>query len=104
MLQRLPTSVLSATGLVAAWGVVAGTGSRPLGGVVLVLFGLACIAVWLRRGDRRTALCLTVVGIGAFVASHALGLVVGAWPAVVIVAAMTAAACWRYSDSLEFRS
>ncbi len=102
MLERLPTSALSATGLIAGFGVAVGTGSRPLGGVVLAACGLTCISVWLRRDDRRTALRLTAVGLAALVLSHLLGLVIGAWPAVFAVAAVTAWTCWRYSDSLAF--
>jgi len=41
---------------------------------------------------------LTVVGLLAFALSHVLGLLIGAWPAVLLAAAATAAACWRLSD------
>jgi Flp pilus assembly protein TadB len=97
--ERVPTSALSAAGLIAGFGVAIGTGSRPLGGVVLAAFGLACIYVWLRRDDRRTAIRLTIVGLAAFVVSHGLGLVIGAWPSVFLVAAVTAWACWKWSDA-----
>jgi Flp pilus assembly protein TadB len=97
--ERVPTSALSAAGLIAGFAVAMGTGSRPLGGVVLAAFGLSCIYVWLRRDDRRTAIRLTIVGLAAFVISHGLGLVIGPWPSVFIVAALTAWACWRFSDA-----
>ena len=97
--QRVPTSALSAAGLIAGFGVAIGTGSRPLGGVVLAAFGLTCIYVWLRRDDRRTAIRLTIVGLAAFVISHGLGLLIGAWPSVLVVAAATAWACWKWSDA-----
>jgi hypothetical protein len=96
--DRVPTSVLAATGLIAGFGVAVGTGSRPLGGVVMALFGLACIYCWLQRDGRRTALRLTGVGLAAFIVSHGLGLLIGAWPSVFIVSAVTAWACWRWSD------
>ena len=96
--NRVPTSVLAAAGLIAGFGVAVSTGSRPLGGVVIAVFGLACIRVWLRRDDRRTAVRLTAVGLFAFAFSHVLGLVIGAWPSVFLVAAGTAYACWRVSD------
>lgn len=98
-LERVPTSVLAAAGLIAGFGVAIGTGSRPLGGVVMALFGLACIYCWLQRDGRRTAVRLTAVGLGAFIVSHGLGLLIGAWPSVFIVSAVTAWACWRWSDS-----
>ena len=98
-LQRAPTAPIAAVGLVAGFGVAVATGSRPLGGLVLALCGLCCIAVWLRRDGRRVALWLTLAGLLAFAVSHVLGLVIGAWPAVALVALATAWLCWRVSDS-----
>ena len=99
---RVPTSLLAAIGLIAGFGVATGTGSRPLGGVVLLLFGAACVACWLTRDDRRTAAVLTGVGLFAFALSHVLGLLIGSWPAVFVTAAATAWACWRRSDARWF--
>ena len=93
------TAPIAATGLVAGFGVAVATGSRPLGGVVLAACGLSCIAVWLRRDGRRTTVQLTAAGLLAFALSHVLGLVIGAWPSVIVVAAATAALCCRLSDS-----
>ncbi len=95
----LPTAPLAAAGLIGGFAVAVATGSRPLGGVVLAAFGLACIAIWLRRDGRRTAIVLTAAGLLAFAISHLLGLVIGAWPAVLLTAAATAALYWRASDS-----
>ncbi|HET9720842.1 MAG TPA: hypothetical protein VFP55_12255 [Solirubrobacteraceae bacterium] len=99
MLERVPTAPLAAVGLLAGFGVAVASGSRPLGGLVLAAFGLTCIAIWLRRDGRRTALRLTAVGLLAFALSHVLGLLIHPWPAVLLVAAVTAAICWRESDS-----
>jgi hypothetical protein len=96
---RVATAPIAATGLVAGFGVAIATGSRPLGGVVLAACGLACIAVWLRRDGRRVTIELTVAGLLAFAISHLLGQVIGAWPSVIVVAAVTAALCWRLSDA-----
>jgi hypothetical protein len=96
--DRVPTAPLAATGLIAGYAVAVATGSRPLGGLVLALCGVFCITTWLRRDGRRTAIRLTLVGLGAFVLSHVLALVTGAWPAVLLAAAVTFAACWRLSD------
>ena len=101
-LTRLPTAALAATGLIAGFGVAVASGSRPLGGVVLVVFGCVCVAIWLRRDGARVALLLTGAGLLAFALSHVLGLLIGAWPAVLVVAAATAALCWRVSDSRVF--
>ena len=97
--ERVPTAPLAAAGLIAGFGVAVGSGSRPLGGLVMAAFGLTCIGVWLRRDGRRVAARLTAVGLFAFAFSHVLGLLIGAWPSVFAVSAGTAAACWRLSDS-----
>ena len=97
-MRALPTAPLAAGSLVASYAVVAASGSRPLGGAVLAAGGLCCIAIWTRRHGRRTAAQLAGVGFGAFVASHLLALAVGPWPAVLIVAAVTAAVTWELAD------
>jgi hypothetical protein len=97
--RALPTAPLAAGSLIAGYAVVAATGSRPLGGVVLAIGGLCCIRIWARRHGARTAARLAGVGFAAFVASHVLALAVGAWPSVLIVAAATAAATWTLADS-----
>ena len=98
------TAPLAAAGLIVGFAVADVTGSRPLGGVVLLAFGLWCVAIWLRRDGRRIAAQLTTVGLLAFALSHVVGLVIGAWPAVLITAAATAAACWRLSDARHLRA
>lgn len=96
--DRVPTAPVAAFGLIAGYAVAVGSGSRPLGGVVMAVCGIGCIAVWLRRDGRRTAAWLTVTGLLAFAISHLLGMVIGAWPSVIVVSAVTAALCWRLSD------
>jgi hypothetical protein len=97
--DRVPTAPIAATGLIGGFAVAVATGSRPLGGAVIAVLGIGCIAVWLRRDGRSTAVKLTVTGLLAFAISHVLGLVIGAWPSVIVVSAVTAAFCWRLSDS-----
>jgi hypothetical protein len=97
--RRAPTSAFAAAGLVAGYGVAVASGSRPLGGLILALFGCGCIATWVRRDGRRTAVMLTLAGLAAFALSHPIALVIGAWPAVLLAAAGTAYLCWRFSDS-----
>jgi len=97
-IERVVTAPVAATGLIAAFGVAVATGSRPLGGVVLAGFGLSCLVIWLRRDGPRTAALLTAAGLAGFALSHVLGPVIGAWPAVLVVAAATAGLCWRVSD------
>jgi hypothetical protein len=98
-MARTPTAALAAGSLIGGYAVAVASGSRPLGGVVLVSGGLCCAAIWNRRHGLRTASALTGVGLGAFALSHALGLVIGAWPAVICVSAATACIVWVRSDA-----
>jgi hypothetical protein len=97
--ESLRTAPIAATGFIGGFAVAVASGSRALGGVVLGICGLVCIAIWLRRDGRQTAALLAVAALFAFALSHVLGLVIGAWPAVLLTAAGTAALCWRVSDS-----
>jgi hypothetical protein len=97
--RAAPTAPLAAGSLIAGYAIVAATGSRPLGGVVLAIGGLSCIWIWRRRHGARTAATLAGVGFAALVLSHVLALAVGAWPSVLIVAAATAAATWALADA-----
>lgn len=104
MNARVPTSLLAAVGLIAGFGTAVTSGSRPLGGAVMAVFGITCIYFWVRRDGGTTAVRLTLVGLTAFVLSHVIALAIGAWPAVVLVSAVTAWLCWRWSDSKVFGS
>jgi hypothetical protein len=97
--DRVPTAPIAAAGLIGGFAVAVTTGSRPLGGALMAVLGVGCIAVWLHRDGRSVATKLTVAGLLAFAISHVLGLVIGAWPSVIVVSAVTAALCWRLSDS-----
>jgi hypothetical protein len=97
--KGLATAPIAATGLVGGFAVAVASGSRALGGVVLAVCGLACIAIWLHRDGRRIATILAAAAFFAFALSHLLGLLIGAWPAVLFTAAGTAVLCWRVSDS-----
>jgi hypothetical protein len=103
-MRSLPTAPLAAGSLIASYGVVVATGSRPLGGVVLAAGGLCCIGIWHRRYGTRTATQLAGVGFAAFVASHVLALGVGPWPAVLIVAGITGVATWTLADARTLES
>jgi hypothetical protein len=98
-MRALPTAPLAAGSLIVSYGVVDASGSRPLGGVVLAVGGLCCIEIWRRRHGMRTAAQLGATGFAAFVVSHLLALALGPWPAMLIVAAATAAAAWVLADS-----
>jgi hypothetical protein len=98
-MRPVPTAPVAAASLIAGFAVAVGTGSRPFGGVVLAIGGLWCIQAWARRHGRRTAVILGCVGFGAFVLSHLLGLLIGAWPSVLLVSAVVAAVAWVKADT-----
>lgn len=102
--RPIPTAPLAGASLIVGYAVVAATGSRPLGGLVLAIGGLCCIGLWTRRHGTRMAAKLAGVGLAAFVLSHVLALALGAWPSVLIVAAATAAVTWTLADAPELES
>jgi hypothetical protein len=94
-----PTAPVAGGTLIAGYAVAVGTGSRLLGGVVLLIGGVWCILTWSRRHGVRTAATLAGVGLGAFILSHVLALAIGAWPSVLFVAALMAVAAWSQADA-----
>jgi hypothetical protein len=94
-----PTAPVAAGSLIAGYAVASASGSRPLGGVVLLAGGLWCVRAWTQRNDTRTAVTLACTGLAAFVLSHVLALAIGAWPAALLVAAAMAAAAWLRADA-----
>jgi hypothetical protein len=64
--RAFPTAPVAAGSLIAGYAVAVASGSRPLGGVVLLAGGLWCVREWLRRNDTRTALVLACAGLAAF--------------------------------------
>jgi hypothetical protein len=98
-MQSTPTAPVAAASLIVGYAVAAATGSRPLGGAVLLIGALWCIQAWTRRHGTRTAVLLAAAGLGAFIMSHVLALAIGAWPAVLLVAVAMAAATWTRADA-----
>jgi hypothetical protein len=94
-----PTAPVAAASLIAGYALASATGSRPLGGAVLLAGGLWCVRAWTRRNDPRTALTLACTGLAAFALSHVLAPAIGAWPAVLLVAAAMGAAAWLRADA-----
>jgi hypothetical protein len=95
---RVPTAAVAAGSLIGGYAVAAETGVRPLGGVVLIVGGVWCTRSWLRMRGPAVAGTLLLVSVAAFAGSHPLGKRIGAWPAVLTVSAVTAAAVWYLAD------
>lgn len=102
-MRTTPTAAVAAGSLIAGYAAAVATGSRPLGGVVLLAGGAWCVRTWLRERDRRTAVELTAVAFAAFVLSHVIALAIGAWPSVLLVAAVTAVIVWQRADAPSLR-
>jgi hypothetical protein len=84
--MRMRIAVVAALTLVLGFAVASVTGNRPLGGVVLVAGGAVC-TWWMARTAGVVRALVTLVAVMAlFVVSHPLGLVIGAWPSVLLVA------------------
>jgi hypothetical protein len=98
-MRRIPTAPVAAGVFIASWAVVAASGSRPAGGVVLAAGGAWCIREWQRRHGMRTAVELGGLCAGGFVASHVLALALGSWPAVLLVAGTCSAVIWARADA-----
>jgi hypothetical protein len=102
-MPSIPTAPVVAAGLVGGYLVARETGVRPLGGVVLGGAGLLAGRRWLRTSGPATTALLSGVYLGGFGASHPLAKKVGAWPAVLTVAATSATASWLLSDRRAVR-
>jgi len=97
-MRPFPTWPIAAGALLLGFAVAVASGSRPLGGVVLFLGGLACGLRWRVLLGLRRALALVGVFLAGFVVAHPLGHAIGAWPAVLLVAAAVGGVVWRLAD------
>lgn len=97
-MRTLPSSLVAALSLVVGYAVAAGTGVRSLGGLVLLVGLAGCWVLWRDRAGTTTAVTLVVAFGVAFAASHLLALVIGAWPSVLVVAALMAGLAWLLAD------
>jgi hypothetical protein len=95
----VPTAPVAAGSLIVGFAVAVVSGSRALGGLVLLAGGVWCIREWRRRHGAGVAAILAGVGLSAFVASHVLALAIGPWPAVLLVSAAMAAVAWTRADA-----
>jgi hypothetical protein len=93
-----PSSV-SAAGLIGGYAVARYTGRREAGGAVFAAAGAWCAREWARRSGSVTAAALSTLYLTAMGGSHPLAKRLGAWPSVLTVATVTAAASELLSRS-----
>ncbi|AEV83723.1 membrane protein [Actinoplanes sp. SE50] len=96
--MRVPTAVITAGSLIGGWQAARRTGVRPLGGLVLAAGGVLAGREWSRRTTPAVTGALAATYLGAFGLSHPLAKKIGAWPAVLTVSAVTAAASYLVAD------
>jgi hypothetical protein len=85
-------STVSAAGLIGGFAVARYTGRRNAGGAVFAAAGAWCAREWARRSGGVAAAGLSALYLTAMGGSHPLAKRLGAWPSVLTVAAVTAAA------------
>jgi hypothetical protein len=100
---RLSVALTAALSLVMGFGVASATGARWAGGIVLVLGWAWCARRWWQVG-RTTAVGLTLLFLAAFAVSHPLGHLIGAWPSVLLVAAVMGGASFTATGALDERT
>lgn len=93
-MERLVTPAIAGLTLVGGFLVAQGTGSRPLGGAVLVAGAVWCVLREVRRTAVWRLAVVVLVAVVCFGVSHPLAGAIGTWPAVLAAAAVTAVATW----------
>lgn len=86
------TAAVVAFGLLGGYLIARESGIRPLGGVVLAGAGALAGRTWLAKAGPGVAGGLAALYLAGFGASHPLAKKIGAWPAVLAVTAVNAAA------------
>ena len=94
----MTTWPVAAGSLVLGFAVAQATDERALGGAVLALGVAWCAVRWRRAAGTGRAVALVALYLAAFVASHVLADVLGAWGAVFSVAAVVGAAVYFTGD------
>jgi hypothetical protein len=89
---RLRVALAAATTFLAGFGAAELTGVRAIGGLVLLAGGAWCVRAAVRIAGAGPAIALACVALVAFVLSHPLGHVIGAWAAVLVSAGVVALA------------
>ncbi|MFI9270235.1 hypothetical protein ACIGXM_05930 [Kitasatospora sp. NPDC052896] len=91
MAKGISTAV-AAAGLIGGYGVARWSGRREAGGAVLAAAGAASAYQWKRQSGTAAAVALTGLYVAAFGGSHPLAKKIGAWPSVLAVTGVVAAA------------
>jgi hypothetical protein len=96
---KLPTAPVAAAGIVGGYLVARETKIRPLGGAVMGVAGVVAGTQWLRKVGPAGTAALAAIYLGGFGLSHPLAKRIGAWPAVLTAAGVSAASALVVADS-----
>lgn len=96
-MARVPTSILSAAGLLGGFSVARYSHNRKLGGALWAGAGLACAPAW-RKVGVPGAVALGSAYATAMGGSHPLAKRIGPWRAVLAVTAAMSALSWAVVD------
>jgi hypothetical protein len=91
-LSTVRPSLVAAAGLLGGFAAARYTGRRELGGAVFAVAGAVTAATWSRTVGPGGAAALSALYVAAMGGSHPLAKRLGAWPSVLAVTAVTAAA------------
>ncbi len=97
-MSRLPVWPVAAATLFLGFALAQGTGVRALGGAVLLAGGAWCAWRAGRRVGWPAAVGVLVLAVVAFVLSHVAADLLGAWPSVLLAAAVLGATTWAVVD------
>jgi hypothetical protein len=92
------TAPVVAGALIGGYLVARETGNRPLGGAVLSAGGAIAGRQWKKTVGPVGFAILNGVYYGSFALSHPLAKRIGAWPAVLSVAGVSATTAWFLCD------
>jgi hypothetical protein len=96
--MAVPTAPIVAGSLVGGYWVARSTEIRALGGAVLSAGGAISAREWRRNAGPVGASVLSGIYYASFAISHPLAKKIGAWPAVLTAAGVSATAAWLISD------
>jgi hypothetical protein len=96
--QKPPTAVVVATGLVGGFALARYSGRRELGGLFYAGCGAWCAREWACTAGPGLTAGLGLIYVAAFGASHPLAKKIGAWPSVATVTAVAAGATAALAD------
>src|SRR5699024_2494841 len=99
--HEVSTAPLVAVGLVGGFLTARETGIRPLGGAVLAAAGAYAARSWYAKQGGPAAAGLSPTNTRGCRAPPPLAQKIGAWPAVLAVSAVSAAASYVVSDSAD---